>query len=370
MSIIYHDINNKIREVSIDTFINNNNDFALTIKRIQIKNFSGFFDFSPYINCEYLDLSGNKLSVLPETIKFLTNLQDLDLTDNMFTTLDNNILYLQNLRRVVLRLNNFSDLPIILNKLPNIEEVIMGKFSDNKWNTHEELTEEWKNIATLKIRNCADSDLPKIYTSFGNSILNPLLRKNILPTFLLPLYTSMICGQTSELSGRPLALYRGISNNMYDNVQVGDIITDPGFSSYTVNPKIASSFTDNTIILLCHSGSALYLDYDLGTSLVQGEDELVLGPGLQIQIFAISPRTLFPTDGNIYVPMKIIGAKTIGYYSDVEPTSSFENKIRESLLSNNSPHTSLFDEFISGNFQNFYSDKNFLHFLISEAKNF
>lgn len=356
------------KTLTLDEYNTKSDSFVQKIENVKIINIPTFRFNINFFNCKSLDLSNNQLTDLPKGIEYLTNLKDLTLNDNFLSDFSPRILKLINLEILTIRNNRFNDLPLILNGLPNLKQVIMGKFFNGTYTRHELFTEEWRDIAASKLTNCPDSDLPILYTDYGNSILNPLLRTGIIPKFMLPIYNAMICGQTNVTDGRPSVLFRGVSGSLYSKLQVGDIILDQGFSSYTINPKIAAMFTDETktIIFLSHPDKCLYLDYEKGTSFVQEEDELVLGPGLEIEITAIFDRILCQTSGNIFRPFKVINAKTVGYSPNTEISTQFEEMIL-SEISNNEQYLRIFRRFVSGDYSNFYESKEFLSYLIEKA---
>lgn len=376
MSLEYKGFDSKYKEfievldktLTLDEYNTKPDSFAQNFMSVKINNIPTFTFNINFSNCIRLDLTDNQLTDLPQGIEYLTNLKHLILNKNFFSDFSPRILKLVNLEELSLRENRFNDFPVILNGLPNLGRVTMGKFLNGTYTCHELFTEEWRDIATSKLTNCPDSDLPMLYTLYGNSFLNPLLRSGIIPKFMLPIYNTMICGQTSVMDGRPSVLFRGVPGNLYSEVQVGDIILDQGFSSYTINPKIAASFTDETptVIMLSHHDKCLYLDYEKGTSLVSEEDELVLGPGLEIEVSDVFDRILWQTSGNIFKPFKVISTKTVGYSPNTEISTQFEEMIL-SEISNNEEFLRIFKRFVSGDYSNFYESKELLLYLIKRA---
>ena len=146
--------------------------------------------------------------------------------------------------------------------------------------------EQWKSEVTHHLKNCCfDSTL---YTYRGDSILNYGLRNNYIPHEVLPIYNSMIDLLQKVPFFPQQTLYRGIKSEIYSDLNVGDIIADHGFSSFTLDKSVARKFLNpgmkGTILILNdYNQKAIFFSKQYGTSKFD-EDEVLLGPGSVFKI--------------------------------------------------------------------------------------
>ena len=221
---------------------------------------------------------------IPEEIGELTSLRSLTVFG--MNDIPYSLIYCVDLNSVRLLGNQYDEFPEVLNYLPNLQSVdIVVKINEHK------LNKSWVDSAVSKVKLCCSQS--KFYTHNGNNILNTTMRQGYIPTFLSSIYQSLIDGQISVKNAiensESIDLYRGMYPEYVKNLQVGDIIYDNAFSSFSSNISIARKFTslENAYILhLEYSGNALFLgDNDL--SYYPHEKEFIIGPQISLSIVSV-----------------------------------------------------------------------------------
>jgi GTPase SAR1 family protein len=112
-----------------------------------------------------LDLSGNGLSTLPESITQLQNLTALDLRGNRLSTLPESITQLQNLTALDLSNNQLSTLPESISRLQNLTALDL---SNNQLSTLPESITQLQNLKELYLRDNELSMLPNSISQLQN----------------------------------------------------------------------------------------------------------------------------------------------------------------------------------------------------------
>lgn len=92
-----------------------------------------------------------------------------------------------------------------------------------------------------------------------------------------------------------LVIYRGRTSMDMSTIAVGSIITNMGFSSFSLNEQVARSFGNQVTVLRIPPGiKGLFLSGDFGTSNIgdtqgyeKSEDEVLLDIGLQLEVTKI-----------------------------------------------------------------------------------
>jgi Leucine-rich repeat (LRR) protein len=110
------------------------------------------------VNLQSLDLSDNKLTVLPKEISTLTNLQSLNLSWNSLTVLPKEISTLTNLQSLDLSWNSLTVLPKEIGTLTNLQSL------DLSWNSLTVLPKEIGTLTNLQLLYLSSNkliDLPK-----------------------------------------------------------------------------------------------------------------------------------------------------------------------------------------------------------------
>lgn len=135
----------------------------------------------------------------------------------------------------------YKEIPPVFYKLPKLIEFAMPSAMNEQI-----LDPNWVNIATDNTLSCCSQSI--FYTRYGNVVLNSSMRKGYIPTFMRPVYESMINGKISVQNAlgngkSKIHLYRGMNLEYVKDVKVGDIIYDNAFSSFSSSLKIASKFT-------------------------------------------------------------------------------------------------------------------------------
>lgn len=222
----------------------------------------------------------------------------------------------------------FREFPSVFNELPNLEQVDIDVIESEQY-----FRPEWVRDTIARTSKCCPESM--FYTHHGNVILNSQMRQGHIPNFLKPVYLAMINGQVytenSLKSNEILHLYRGIHPEYVENLQIGDIIYDNGFSSFTSRFKIAVGFTDRAnpyIIELAYKGKALFLG-NSALSHYPHEEEFVLGPQTSLQITNIE-KIFIEQSQSEWSPAKKITVTII----DIDPLQSleFSNDLENELL--------------------------------------
>lgn len=171
-------------------------------------------------------------------------------------------------------------LPAYLFELPNINRIV---FDTDKLSVYEGPTKEWVDMSISKVYECCK--FSKIYTYKGNEILNMTMRNGTIPQFMYPVYKSLIEGQVTSPS---LTLYRGINYEYVQNLNIGDIIYDNSFTSFTFDPNVAMTFSQDppTLLILNDIVNGTYLGDDK-VSYFRGEKEFIIGPQTSFKIINI-----------------------------------------------------------------------------------
>ena len=138
-------------------------------------------------NLTYLDLGYNRLNTLPESIGHLYNLDTLNLRNNQLTTLPNSITKLHKLTKLYIAANHLTTLP---NNIGDLYQLIVLDLRLNNLNTLPETIGNLVNLQTLKFSNNNLGYLPKsierltklkslglIHSETNNKLLKPLDRE-------------------------------------------------------------------------------------------------------------------------------------------------------------------------------------------------
>ncbi len=105
------------------------------------------------ISLKELNLTGNSLTFLPPDIKYLTNLIFLTLTNNSLTSLPTEIKYLKKLKVLKINYNNFSVIPPEVYLLPQLDELDL---SNNNITT---ISDEICNLNKLEHLNMNNNNI-------------------------------------------------------------------------------------------------------------------------------------------------------------------------------------------------------------------
>ena len=118
--------------------------------------------FDGFTKLKWLDLRGNQLTELSQSIGNLTNLKKLYLSENQLTELPDSIGNLTNLTSLELRKNELTELPEWIGDLTNLEDL-------HVWgNQLTELPEWIGNLTNLKSLYLSGNQLTELPKSFGN----------------------------------------------------------------------------------------------------------------------------------------------------------------------------------------------------------
>ena len=134
-----------------------------------------------------LDLSARNLSVLPDSISLLQNLEELDLSDNQLSSLPKGLFSLKNLKKLNLGWNNFRTLPSEIGQLSQLEELTLDS------NRLDSLPQELGKLIKLKKIHLGWNrikSLPATFNAltnvtdlriFNNPITNPSSLQTLFP---------------------------------------------------------------------------------------------------------------------------------------------------------------------------------------------
>ena len=114
------------------------------------------------LNLKELNLSGNQITSLPESIGNLNNLRWLSLVNNQLTCLPENIGKLSNLKELHLEDNRLTSLPKNIGKLNNLQELYL---ENNQLKSIPESLGNIKNLEKLYLEN---NQLKSIPENIGN----------------------------------------------------------------------------------------------------------------------------------------------------------------------------------------------------------
>lgn len=230
-----------------------------------------------------------------------------------------------------------SEIPSVFYKLPNIIKLVINVDPKEIY-----LNARWLTKAILHVQSCCTNS--KFYTHNGNTILNNTMRQGYIPNFLADVYHSIVRGQLSVKgsldNNEPLHLYRGVDSEYVKNLNVGDIIYDNGFSSFSSNINIAKFFTsspDGYIIDLKYEGNAIFLG-DKTLSYYPIEQEFIIGPQTTFKIISIDKEFTNKSMG-IWIPVNKLSVVIL----DVEPLQNliFSDHLEKEFIELFSKHETL-----------------------------
>jgi len=183
---------------------------------------------------------------------------------------------------------------------------------------------QWRaNMAERMVKCCRAA---WHYTTTWDRVINNALRTGgKMPSVGVQLFTVLLRAQ-EEAQKHPLPsgtlLYRGVfprKGQFVDDIKVGDLITDPGFSSFSFSFDVARFFSGNTSV------SCIFkIETEPGLSGIHfgrygvhvGEEEILLGPGLQLRVQDIKET---PPDSTDPTKAKIITVRVEGFIETPNP---------------------------------------------------
>ena len=119
---------------------------------------------SCYTKLSELNLSGNKIKILPKSLGNLKGLATIDLSRNMFTTIPNPLFELKNIKTINISNNDIANIPIRIPDLRNLEHLDL---SNNKISKIPVNFSTLTSLLTLRLNNntfeVLDSTLVKLY---------------------------------------------------------------------------------------------------------------------------------------------------------------------------------------------------------------
>tara|TARA_Y100000589_G_C27198845_1_gene648377 strand:- start:12144 stop:12758 length:615 start_codon:yes stop_codon:yes gene_type:complete len=149
-----------------------------------------------------LDLSGSKISIFPEEIIKLSNLQSIILKNNKLTKLPASINKLTKLESIDLSKNKFEDFPVVLSALKNVKKInlnrnLISEIPDSiKYFKNLEYLDLWSNEINYisqsirELENLKEIDLRVIMFSIEDK--NRI--KSLLPNCKIHFSNSCNCG--------------------------------------------------------------------------------------------------------------------------------------------------------------------------------
>lgn len=268
--------------INLEDLLNLRNDLDASCEEVKnlgfacISNISGIEKAE---NLDYLDLSGNRIRILPDNINNLRSLAEIDLSDNVLESLPAQIWQLRNLRMLVLANN---PLNILANDISNNRKLLVLALSGTKiknlpasiknlsqletlsLNNNElsQIPEDIKDIASLRIVDLSSNELTNIPNDIDKliNLERLLLDNNDLES--LPNSLKNIAQLKLQVQGNHLANISGAGDTAFvearfqninggeivapynPNVPVCKIITLPVASDGTsIFPKEDSSYT-------------------------------------------------------------------------------------------------------------------------------
>lgn len=224
---------------------------------------------------------------LPKEIGLLNSLRKLELQGVTF--IPEEIRNCENLTKIVIHESIFDHPPEVLNKVKSLRQVKLEPKNFRILNTKTNINKQWAKNSKDKILTCCK--IAAAYAYKFNVVLNGMMRKGIVPQYLLHVYNALIEGQV-DISGAiddqlSCKLYRGINRQFLSNLEVGDIIYDNAFMSFSFSSLQASKFSDKLdpiIIELDYTGKGIYLS---AISRFSYEEEFVIGPQKTLRIETI-----------------------------------------------------------------------------------
>lgn len=293
--------------------------------------------------CETLVINYCNLSSLDPRIKNM-KLVSLDLSNNNFVEFPKILSSMPTLNQVVLDDNYITSLPLILDKPKNIsvanqtiEEYPHGdsRITDGyflKANILDVLSNpginiigfnhDWMHNMGEKLSKCCTKIIQ--YTYRGDRLLNASLRSNKLYEETKNLYNTLLYSQ-SVCGNLPIGgvLFRGINKSIIENIMVGDMITDYGFSSFSLSKNIASDFSKHILVYKIEDNiTGVPFSKKHGLS-YYNEMEIAIGPNVKFQItgkITIDAITYYfvkriPSDFIFYFPDSL--SKRINFLKDI-----------------------------------------------------
>jgi hypothetical protein len=163
-NVIYINLNNaELNNLPDQIFSNFNNLQSLELQGNQLISLPE--SIGSLRKLEILELEGNQLTSLPESIGNLTNLRQLFLSENQLTSLPESIGNLTNLIRLNISNNQISSLPESIGNLINLEEL---SFSDNRLTSIPDSIGNLQNLQDLDLGFNRFNGLSSLPESIGN----------------------------------------------------------------------------------------------------------------------------------------------------------------------------------------------------------
>lgn len=237
------------------------------------------------IEISYTDTMSNLYSLPPEigNCPFINRLKISGLVG-----IPDQLKYCVNLEYFVSDLQ-YDELPAVFYELPNIKSI--GITINNPLIPEQRLNYSWCEYASDHAFQCCGDVI--FYTHKGNEILNTTMRKGYVPDLFENVYNQLLRGQVSvngaTETGNKLHLYRGVEDIYMKDLNVGDIIYDNGFSSFSSDINIALNFSKGKtayIINVEYDDNALFFG-DKRITYYFTEQEFLIGPQTSLLINSI-----------------------------------------------------------------------------------
>ncbi len=126
--------------------------YKLSLKKTKPEQFP---DLQQFKNLQWLCLSRNKLTEIPEQVFYQMNLQYLDLSKNKIDLIPKEIGNLINIKQLYLHQNNIASLPPQISQLINLELIDLW---DNEISVLPDEIKALKNLKRLDLRNIQIND--------------------------------------------------------------------------------------------------------------------------------------------------------------------------------------------------------------------
>jgi len=212
------DISGELTESSANELTDKSIRIVLSRNKItQISD--GFFQHKHLTLLRVLDLSHNKISVIPNCISVLKDLRDLDLSHNSFRTFPEECIGLPSLKKLDLSHNLITTLPNSIPQFPAITKIII---QDNKIHTLPQSVCECRTLRQLSMRNNPLLQPPGYIVERGiadiRKYLSVIEKENNQKLFEFRFVLPFVTGLT--VSSEANALYTYEDTHIYTNDEI------------------------------------------------------------------------------------------------------------------------------------------------------